>query len=119
MAYNTLLEVAEVVSKKIFSHTKNHSFQFDLLDVHQKVVYRYELSMRYYSFTDYGDYNVRYDETTNGCKRFHENKFLPVLVDTIYPEGKAPVQRYWGGDKIDGLFRKDVGQYVYGNLEHL
>jgi hypothetical protein len=119
MAYNTILELAEIVSKKIFMQTKKQTFEFDLFDVHQRVVYRYELRMRYFSFTDYGDYNVRYDETTNGCKRFHENKFLPVLLRTIYPEKKEPYSVYWSGDKIDGLFRNDVSQYVYVNLSHL
>lgn len=119
MAYNTMLELAEVVSTSIFKQTKTPSFTFDLFDVHQKIVYRYELNMRYYSFTDYGDYNVRYDETTNGCKRFHENKFLPTLIKTIYPEKKEPKSVYWNGDKRNGLFRNDVSQYVYGNLTHL
>jgi hypothetical protein len=119
IAYNTMLETAEVVSKKIFRLTKNPSFTFDLFDVNQRIVYRYKLEIQSYSFMEYGDYSIRYDESSDGCKRFHENKFLPVLIKTIRPERTVPVSEYWAGDKINGLFRNDVSQYVYGNLNHL
>ena len=113
LAYNTLLELAELVGKKIYKLYKPKTFEFDLVDVQQKVVYRYLVDLQYFTFLEYGDYRIGHDKDKNNCDTYHPNMILPKLVETIYPDMKVP-KTFWEGDKIPGLYRNDVFNYIHG-----
>lgn len=114
MAYNTLYEIAELVAKKIHNLYKPRKFHFDLKDVQQRVVYRYAVNLTTYTFLEYGDYRIGHEKDIHGCDMYHPNVIMPVLVDTIYPDMIVPKTPYWAGEKIPGLFRDDVFNYIHG-----
>ncbi len=113
LAYNTLLELAELVGKKIYKLHKPKRFEFDLVDVQQKVVYTYLIDLKYFSFLEYGDYRVGHDKDKKGCNTYHPNLILPTLINTVYPDMKTS-KPFWEGDNIPGLFRDDVFNYIHG-----
>ena len=114
MAYNNMLELAETVGKKIYELYKPKSYTYDLVDIQQNVVYRYNVDLQYYSFLEYGDYRIGHDKDPKGCDTYHPNIILPSLVETIYPDMKVAKTPYWAGDKIPGLFRDDVFNHIHG-----
>ena len=114
LAYNTLLELAELVSKKIYKLYKPKKFTFDLVDVQQNITYRYLVDMTYYTFMSYGDYRIGHDKDKQGCDTYHPDIMLPVLINTLYPDVVVPKTPFWNGEKIDGLFRDDVFNYIHG-----
>lgn len=113
LAYNTLLELAELVGRKIYKLYKPQRYEFDLVDVQQQVVYRYLIDLRYFTFLEYGDYRIGHDKDHNNCDTYHPDVILPTLIQTIYPDMKVP-QVFWEGDKIPGLFRDDVFNHIHG-----
>lgn len=114
MAYNTLLELAEIVSRKIYKLYKPKKYTFDLYDVQQRITYRYLIDMKTYSFLEYGDYRIGHEKDKHGCDTYHPDVVLPVLINTFYPDAKVPKTPYWAGEKIPGLFRDDVFNYIHG-----
>jgi len=115
MAYNTLLELAELVGKKIYEKDKPRRYEYDLVDVQQGLTYRYLVDLQYFTFLEYGDYRIGHDKDRNNCNTYHPNSILPVLVKTVYPSVNKPVA-YWGGDKIPGLQRDDVFNMLHGKI---
>jgi len=114
MAYNTLLELAEVVGKKIYKLYKPKKYTFDLYDTQQGISYRYLIDMQYFSFLEYGDYRIGHDKDPKGCDTYHPSVILPTLVETFYPDMKVAKTPHWAGEKIPGLFRDDVFNYIHG-----
>jgi len=124
LAYNNLLELAELVGKKIYKLYKPKKYEFDLVDVQQKVTYRYLIDLQYFTFLEYGDYRIGHDKDKKGCDTYHPDVILPTLVDTIYTdmvvshpdliEGGDTSKLFWEGDKIPGLYRNDVFNYIHG-----
>ena len=113
MAYNSLLELAELVGRKIYKLKKPKKYQFDLVDVQQKVVYTYLVDLQYFTFLEYGDYRIGHDKDKKGCDTYHPDVILPTLVNTQYPDVKVP-KHFWEGDKIPGLYRDDVFNHIHG-----
>jgi hypothetical protein len=114
MAYNTLIELAQLVGKKIYKLYKPKNFTFDLQDVQQNIIYRYNIDLKYYTFLEYGDYRIGHDKDPHGCDTYHPDIILPVLQETIYPDMIVPKLPYWAGDKVEGLYRDDVFNYIHG-----
>jgi hypothetical protein len=114
IAYNTVLELAEIVSAKIYQLYKPKKFKFYLFNRNTKAAYHYMVDFQSHSFLEYGDYRIGHDKDRNGCDTYHPRVILPVMTHTTYPEVKVPTMPYWAGDKIPGLFRDDVFNYIHG-----
>lgn len=113
LSYNTLLELAELVGKKIYKLHKPKKYEFDLVDVQQQVVYTYLIDLQYYTFLEYGDYRIGHDRDKNGCNTYHPDIILPTLINTAYPD-TIDQKTFWEGDKIPGLYRDDVFNHIHG-----
>ena len=114
MAHNTLLELAEIVGKKIYKLYKPKSYTFDLYDVQQRVVYRYSIDLQYFTFLEYGDYRIGHGKDKHGCDTYRSDVILPTLIETFYPDMKVAKSPYWAGEKIPGLYRDDVFNHIHG-----
>ena len=112
--YNSLLELAEKVARKIYKMHKPKRFTFRLYDTKRRTTYHYLMDMKSYSFLEYGDYRIGHEKDKCGCDTYHPDVVLPVLTNTTYPEMKVAVQPYWSGEKVTGLYRDDVFNYIHG-----
>lgn len=112
-AYNNLLELAELVSRKIYKMYKPKNFTFEIIDVQQKVTYVYNTDLTYFTFLEYGDYRIH---GSNDCYTYRHNFIMPTLIDTKYPDMKVDRPMHWDGEYIPGLQRDDTFNYITGKL---